>query len=138
MIEALIQQYLSWFVGLFTPAEWKAFVLLLAVTIAATQIVKVGWRILPIPADRLTYRHSVLYLVTCLVAIVIAVAIWPPGFNWWVPGIIAGPTSAVVFKTGFAVLRKFAPEVAASFNADRRRDDRGPPGGFPRRRGDQP
>ncbi len=138
MIESLIQQYLSWFVGLFAPAEWKAFVLLLAVTIAGTQIIKVCWRFLPIPADRLTYRHSVLYLLTCLMGLGLAAAIWPPGYSWWIPGILAGPASAVVFKIGFAVLRKFAPSVAASFNADRRRDDRGPPGGFPRRKGDQP
>lgn len=137
---SVIQQYLAplvqWFAALFTPAEWKAFVLLIAVTMAVTQIVKVGWRVLPIPADRLTYRHSILYLLTCATAFIAAALIWPPGFSWWIPGVIGGPASALTFKVGFALLRKFAPEVAASINADRRRDDRGPPGGIARRKTD--
>lgn len=139
-IGQLIQQYLipvvQWFVALFTPAEWKAFVLLIAGTMAATQIVKVGWRLLPIPADRLTYRHSLLYLITCAVAFAGAALVWPPGFSWWIPGVIAGPASALTFKIGFSLLKKFAPDAAAGFNADRRRADFGPPGGLPRRKTD--
>jgi len=138
---SFVTQYIgtivSWFVGLFTPAEWKAFVLLVLVAMAVTQIVKVGWRVLPIPADRLTYRHSLLYLLTCATAFTAAALIWPPGFSWWIPGVIGGPASALTFKLGFALLRKFAPDVAAGFNADRRRDNRGPPGGFPRRKSDR-
>lgn len=137
MIESLIQQYLApvaqWFAGLFTPAEWKSFILLIAVTMALTQIVKVGWRILPIPADRLTYRHSLLYLITCATSLVGAAFIWPPALSWWIPGVIGGPAAALTFKIGFSLLRKFAPDVAASLNADRRRTDLGPPGGFARR-----
>lgn len=141
MIETLIQQYLApvvtWFAAIFTPAEWKSFVLLIAVTMAVTQIVKVGWRILPIPADRLTYRHSLIYLIACATSLVGAPFIWPPGFNWWIPGVIGGPASALTFKLWFALLRKFAPDIAASFNADRRRLDLGPPGGFARRKADE-
>ncbi len=140
-MDAMINQYLvpvvQWFAGLFTPGEWKAFVLLLAVTMAVTQIVKVGWRVLPIPADRLTYRHSLLYLITCAVSFIGAPFIWPTGFSWWIPGVIGGPASALVFKIGFSLLRKFAPDMAASINADRRRVDRGPPGGIARRKTDK-
>lgn len=137
MIETLIQQYLSplvlWFAGLFTPAEWKAFVLLIAVTIAVTQITKVFWRVLPIPADRLTYKHSILYLITCATSLLVAACLWPPGFSWWIPGIVGGPAAAIVFKLGFSLVRRFSPEVAASFNADRRRLSMGPPSGIERR-----
>lgn len=135
-----IQQYIgtiaSWVIALFTPAEWKAFVLLICVTMAVTQIVKAGWRILPIPADQLTYKLSVLYLITCAVSFISAAYIWPPGVSWWIPGVIGGPASALTFKLGFSVIRKFAPDMAAGFNADRRRQDRGPPGGIARRKND--
>lgn len=138
MIEALIQQYIApvfqWFAALFTPAEWKSFVLLIGVTMAATQIAKVSWRILPIPADRLTYKSSVLYLIACAASFASAPALWPPGFSWWVPGVIGGPASAVAFKILFGVLRKVSPDIASSFNADRRRRDMGPPGGLERRK----
>lgn len=138
MIESIFQQYLvPAALALFTVAEWKAFVLLIAVTMATTQIVKVGWRVLPIPADRFTYRHSILYLITCGTSLLGAPFIWPAGFIWWIPGVIGGPIAALTFKLGFALLRKFSPDVAASFNADRRREDRGPPGGFPRRKTDK-
>lgn len=139
MIESLIQQIApiaQWFTGLFTPAEWRAFILLLAVTMAVTQIVKVGWRVLPIPNDRLTYHHSLLYLITCATSLVGAPFIWPHGFSWWIPGVIGGPAAAMTFKLGFSLLHKFAPDIAASLNADRRRVDLGPPGGFARRKND--
>ena len=124
MIENIIQQYLvpmtQWFFGLFTTAEWKALILLLFVTMAMTQIVKVGWRILPIPADRLTYQSSIIYLITCVISFICAFFIWPPGLSWWIPGVIGGPASALAFKVGFSILRKYAPDIAAGFNADRR------------------
>ena len=141
MIENIIQQYLvpmaQWFVGLFTTAEWKALILLLFVTMAMTQIVKVGWRILPIPADRLTYQNSIIYLITCVISFICAFFIWPPGLSWWIPGVIGGPASALAFKVGFSILRKCAPDIAAGFNADRRSTDANPTNEFTRRKTDQ-
>lgn len=123
-MENLIQRYfdpaVQWLFGLFTTQEWKALILLLFVTMALTQIVKVGWRILPIPADRLTYQKSIIYLITCVISLICAFFIWPPGLSWWIPGVIGGPASAVAFKLGFSILRKYAPDIAAGFNADRR------------------
>lgn len=139
---SFVTQYIgtivSWFVGLFTPAEWKAFVLLVLVAMAVTQIVKVGWRVLPIPADRLTYKHSILYLITCGTSFFGAPFIWPPEFSWWIPGVIGGPASAITFKAGFFLIRKFFPDMAASFNADRRKMNIGPPSGIERRGKDSP
>ena len=130
MIEDIIQQYIlpitQWLVGLFTTQEWKSLILLLLVTIALTQLVKVGWRLLPIPADRLTYMDSIMYLITCVISFVCAPFIWPPGLSWWIPGIIGGPASAVAFKIGFSILKKCNPDIAASFNADRRRNEASP------------
>lgn len=138
MIEALLQQYLvpglQFIAALFTPAEWKAFFLLVCVTMAVTQIAKVGWRVLPIPADRLTYKAPVLYLIACVASAVVAKPLWPEGFSWWVAGVIGGPASAVSFKLIFALFRKFAPDLAAGFNADRRRNNFPPPGGIERRK----
>jgi len=137
MIEAL-QQYLApaaqWLVGLFSPAEWKAFILLIAVTIAGTHTIKLAWR-------RSSLRggsHLDVYIVSALLGAVSAYFLWPPGFSWWIPAILAGPSAALVFKVAFFAVKKFAPGLAASINADRRRRDIGPPGGFPRREGDQP
>lgn len=130
MLETILQQHvvpiIQWFISLFTPAEWKAFVLVVFVTIAVTQMIKVGWRLLPIPADHLTYQPSILYLISCAVAFICAAFIWPKGFNWWIPGLISGPAAAFLFKVGFAIIKKAAPDIAASFNADRRREDLGP------------
>ena len=130
MIEDTIQQYIlpitQWVVGLFTTQEWKSLILLLLVTMALTQIVKVGWRILPIPADRLTYMNSIMYLIACVFSFVCAPFIWPPGLSWWIPGIIGGPASAVAFKVGFSILKKCAPDIAAGFNADRRSNEASP------------
>ncbi len=138
MIESMIQQYLApavqWFFGLFAPAEWKAFVLLVGVTLVVTQVIKFTWRILPfLPMDRLTYRREVMYLITVGVGFVFAWPIWPDGFSWWIPGILSGTVAAFLFKAAFFYLKKFAPDFATSFNADRRRADRGPPGGIERR-----
>ena len=129
-MENLIQRYfdpaVQWLFGLFTTQEWKSIILLLLVIMALTQIVKVGWRILPIPADRLTYMNSIMYLITCVISMVCAPFIWPPGLNWWIPGVIGGPASAVVFKIGFSILKKYAPDIAAGFNADRRSNEASP------------
>lgn len=140
MIESLIQQIVpiaQWFAGLFTPAEWKSFVLLIGVTLVVTQVIKVAWRILPfLPMDRVTYRREVMYLITVGVGFGFAWPIWPAGLAWWIPGILSGTVAAVIFKAVFFLLKKFAPDFAMSFNADRRRADLGPPGGFARRKAD--
>ena len=140
-MENLIQRYFDpaaqWLFGLFTTQEWKSLILILFVTMALTQIVKVGWRILPIPADRLTYQNSILYLITSVISFTSAFFIWPPGLSWWIPGVIMGPASALAFKVGFFILKKYAPDIAAGFNADRRRNYIDPPDGFLKRKTDK-
>ena len=140
-MENIIQRYFDpaaqWLFGLFTTQEWKALILILLVTISITQLVKVGWRLLPIPADRLTYMNSIMYLITSVISMSSAFFIWPPGLSWWIPGVILGPASALVFKIGFSLFRKYAPDIAAGFNADRRRNDVDPPDGFLKRKTDK-
>lgn len=135
MIETLLQQYLApvaaWFAGLFTPAEWKAFILLIGVTISATHTAKIVWRLAPVPGP----AHAHVYLLSAALGFAAAPFIWPPGFNWWIPGVLAGPCAALAFKAGFFVLKKFAPGLAAALNADRRRDRMAAaPGGIERRK----
>lgn len=138
MIDALIQQYLVpvvlWFVGLLTPSEWRSFVLLIGVTIAATHTVKVAWRLSPLRGG----SHSQVYLASAVIGFAAAPFMWPSGLSWWVPAIMAGPVAALVFKVAFAILKRFVPDFAASLNMDRRKQDLGPPpDGVPRRKEDQ-
>lgn len=137
MIETLIQQYLSpvalWVVGLFAPAEWKAFILLICVTIAGTHTIKVVWRRSPLRGG----SHTDVYIISALLGAVSAYFLWPVGFSWWVPAILAGPASALVFKAVFFLIKKLSPGLAATLNLDRRKRDAGPPGGFPRRTTDK-
>lgn len=137
MIETLIQQYLSpvalWFVGLFTPAEWKAFILLICVTIAGTHTIKVVWRRSHLRGG----SHTDVYIISALLGAVSAYFLWPQGFSWWVPAILAGPASALAFKAAFFLIKKLSPDLAATLNLDRRKRDAGPPGGFPRRATDE-
>lgn len=137
MIETLIQQYLSpvvmWLVGLFAPVEWRAFILLICVTVAGTHTIKVVWRRSHLRGG----SHADVYLVSALLGAVSAYFLWPAGFSWWVPAILAGPASALVFKAVFFLIKKFSPGLAATLNLERRKRDIGPPGGFPRRPSDK-
>lgn len=136
MIETLIQQLspvVLWFVGLFTPAEWRSFILLICVTIAGTHTIKVVWR-----RSRLRGgSHTDVYIISALLGAVSAYFLWPSGFSWWVPAILAGPASALAFKAVFFLVKKLSPGLAATLNLDRRKRDAGPPGGFPRRATDE-
>jgi hypothetical protein len=133
MLETLIQQYLapvvSWLTGLFTAAEWKAFVLLIGVTLSGTHTIKIIWRLGPMRGP--THRH--VYLASAGFGFVAAAFLWPAGYSWWIPGVLAGPVAAVAFKLGFYFIKRFAPGLAATLNADRRRRQHSPPGGFERR-----
>ncbi len=137
MIETIIQQYLSpvalWFVGLFSPAEWKAFILLICVTIAGTHTIKVAWRRSHLRGG----SHADVYIISALLGAVSAYFLWPVGFSWWVPAILAGPASAMAFKLAFFLIKKLSPGLAATLNLDRRKQDLGPPpDGVPRRKED--
>ena len=71
-------------------------------------------------------------MAKCIAA---AYLIWPASAGpWYVAGIIAGPSSSVLFKFGFALLTKFMPGLAAAVNFDRRKLDLGPPPATPERR----
>lgn len=139
MIETLIQQYLApvvlWFIGLFTLAEWRAFVLLIAVTISATHTVKLVWRLSPVRGG----SHGQVNLASAIIGFSAAPFVWPSGFSWWIPAVLAGPVSVLVFKISFWTLKKFMPGFAATLNMDRRKEDMGPPpdGIGPRRKEDK-
>ena len=64
---------------------------------------------------------------------------WPPGFSWWIPAVLAGPAAVLTFKLAFWLLKKFIPDFAATLNMDRRKQDMGPPpnGVGPRREEDK-
>jgi len=137
MIETLLQQYIVplvvWFVSLFTAAEWRAFVLLIGVTLAATHTIKIAWRLSPYRGS----THGQVYLASAFVGFMSAPFIWPPGFSWWIPAVMAGPAAALTFKVAFYFLKKFAPDAANIVNVERRLREQGPPGGFPRRKSDK-
>lgn len=127
MIETILQQYIapmvSWFFALFTPQEWRAFVLLIGVTLAATHTIKIAWRLSPLRGS----SHGHLYLVSALVGFLSAPFIWPPELSWWVPAVMAGPVAAIVFKVAFYFLKKLSPGLANVVNIERRQRDIGPP-----------
>src|SRR3990167_6509226 len=114
-----MDETLKWFLSLFTPAEWRAVLWLLLVTMAAVQTIKVTWRnFLPISGG----SGDHLAIVAVAVSLVAAYFIWPAGsVHWAVAGIVGGPASNVAFKLGFAVLKRFVPDLAATVNMDRRK-----------------
>ena len=132
-----ITQYIgtiaTWFVGLFTPAEWKAFILLIGVTLAATHTIKIAVRLSNFRGG----SHAHVYMISAIVGFISAPFIWPTGFSWWVPAVLAGPASAIVFKLVFFIIKKYAPGLASNINAERRRNEKTPPGGFFRRESDK-
>lgn len=119
----MIDTILGWLpaiAALLSPVEWKALLILFVAIIAATQTIKVVWRILPIPGGG---DHTSINLIAAVIAFPLAFAIWPPGFTSWVViAIIAGPLSVFLFKLAFGLLRMFLPSVAATVNFDRRKD----------------
>lgn len=121
MIDPLIERV----IGLLTPKEWEALLWLMACTLAATQTLKVIWRLSPLRGG----GHGGVNSIAAISGMASAIMVWPAGETapWYVAGIIAGPASIVVFKIGFGLLNKFLPGVAATMNADRRKVETGPP-----------
>ena len=110
---------IQWFLNLLSPAEWRAILWLLLVTMAAVHIIKVTWRnYLPLVGG--SGEHMVAVAVG--VSLVAAYFVWPAGsVHWAVAGIVGGPASNIAFKLGFALLKRFLPDLAATVNMDRRR-----------------
>jgi hypothetical protein len=124
-----------WAANLFTPGEWKAIVLLVGVTLAATHTVKLAWRLSPLRGGD---RAEVLWLISALLAILFAPSVWPAeSVHWFVAGVIAGPLSNITFAIAFGLLRRFAPNAARTVNFDRRRARRGNHPYHPKRKEDQ-
>lgn len=129
---SVIQQYLAplvqWFAALFTPAEWKLFVvngwrflLLLGLTLAATHTIKVLWR-------KSHWRgggHGHTNVVALVVSYPLAFLVWKEGSSFAIPAILGGPSAILTFKVAFAWLKRKHPELAAEINFDRRGTDRG-------------
>ena len=115
MIDPLIQ----WVLNLLTTAEWRATLWLLMVTLAATHTIKVIWRnVLPISGG----GGGQVVLVAAGCSMAAAYFIWPAGsVHWAVAGIVGGPASNIAFKLGFALLKRFTPDLAATVNLDRRK-----------------
>jgi hypothetical protein len=135
MIDPLIQQYiipvLMWIAGLFTSAEWRSFLLIVGITIAATHTIKIAWRHSPLRGG----SPGHLYLISAVIGFMASGILWPT-MNWWIPGIIAGPASALIFKIAFSLLKRFVPGFAAKLNMERRKQVLGPPPGGVRRKED--
>ena len=131
MIDPILERALN----LFTAAEWRNMVWLLACTLAITHLLKVLWRLSPIKGGG-DASVQILAIVSGFLA---AYMLWPPASGpWYVAGVIAGPASSVAFKFVFAALNKFSPGFASAINFDRRKEDLGaPPDGVPRRNGDK-
>ncbi len=109
---------LNWFFNLLTTAEWSALLWLVGITLAATHSVKIGWRFFKLPGC----NHASVYIVSAAIAMIAAFIIWPDqSVPWYVAGIVAGPLANLVFKLAFALLHKFAPDVAITFNQSMRK-----------------
>jgi len=122
------------FIGsLLSVAEWKAFVILCALTLAATQTLKTVWRMLHVPGE----SRDAVNVMACSIAIAASYFFWPTPGYWWVAGIIAGPASVLFFKISYGILKWKLPGLASALNFDRRKDDTTPPEGVERREGDK-
>ena len=109
----------TWLLALITPAEWSGLLWLLVATLTATHTVKVTWRLIPaIPG---TGTAGQLSAVSAVLSLGISYFIWPGASTvpWWLAGVIGGPLSNYAFKIINAVLKKFAPDIAAFVNADK-------------------
>ena len=122
----------KWFLGLFTTAEWRAFIWLILATLAAVQTLKLVWRYSPITGG----GHGHVAILAAVSSMVLAYFIWPAGSgSWIVAGIVGGPASNLTFKLGFGLLKRYMPDLAATVNLDRRKDMMPiPPVGSPERR----
>ena len=123
---------LAWFLALLTTAEWRATLWLWMITLAGTHIIKVTWRnILPISGG----GGGQVALVAAGCSMVAAYFVWPAGsVPWWLAGIVGGPASNIAFKIGFALLKRFIPDLAVTVNFDRRKIIGLPPGILERRK----
>lgn len=121
-----------WFVALFTPAEWKAMVLLILVTLCGTQVVKIVWRALPFTVGG---HKALVNLFAVGVGYLAAWKLWAGPSPWWLIGLIPGPLAITLFKSFFPMVQWLLPGLARILNADRRRDPYGlPPMGVGERR----
>lgn len=121
----------SWFLGLFSQAEWRSFIWLILATLAAVQTLKVLWRYSAIGGG----GHGHVALLAAVSSMVLAYFIWPAGSGaWWIAGIICGPAANLTFKLGFGLLKRYMPDLAATVNLDRREVWGLPPQGTPERR----
>lgn len=120
----MIDPYIQQLINLLSPAEWKALLMLLAFTIAATHTVKVAWRLSPVRGG----GNKQVYLLAAVISFVASYFIWPRGsVPWWAMGTVGGPASNLTFLVGFALLGKFCPVCATALNFDRRIVNNGPP-----------
>lgn len=128
MIDPIIERL----IGLFSPAEWRAIAWLLLATVAATHTLKIVWRWSPFRGG----SHGHVQLIAVVAGFASAFFVWPAAGTvpWFMAGVIAGPASSVAFWMAFALLKKYLPTTAAAINADRRRNESGPPPGDVERR----
>jgi|SRR3990167_1236056 len=109
---------LQWFMALFTDAEWRAMAWLLLVTLAATHTLKIVWRRSPVPGG----GGQQVALIAVILSVAFSYFLWPAnGVPWWIAGIVGGPASNIAFMAGFALIKKLAPDIAATLNGDRRK-----------------
>ena len=110
---------IQWFLNLLSPAEWRAILWLLLVTMAAVHTIKITWRnYLPLGGG----GGGHIAAIAAAASLVAAYFVWPAGgVHWAIAGIVGGPASNVAFKRGFALLKRFVPDLAATVNMDRRK-----------------
>lgn len=138
MPEIILPQWLIdlvlWFGALFTPAEWKAMALAVIITLAATHVLKLAWRLAPWTRGG---GSTLVNLFAVVIGFVVIFFVWPRGgaAAWWLIGWVAGPLASAVFKLFFAILKAYLPALALALNMDRRRNESGiPPTGVAERR----
>lgn len=109
----------QFFLGLFPAMEWRAFIWLILATLAFTHTAKIAWRYSPLKGG----GHGQIALISAVAGFCLAYFIWPSTGSgpFWVAGLVAGPASNIAFKVGFALLRRFMPDLAATVNLDRRK-----------------
>lgn len=120
----------------FSPQEWKMLIVIVLVTVVATNFIKAGWRFAPkLPGE----HRAWLNLIAVVVGTAFGYALWPKGTDipWWVGGTIAGFASPIGFKVFNAVVLNRLPQKSRArriLKSDRRKVDGLPPEGTPERR----
>lgn len=102
------------FSEIITPADWTAMLWITLASLAATNVVKALWRLIPrLSGETAAKLNSFAFLL----GIVFAYFLWPDSnVPWWIAGLVSGLLTPVAYKALDAVLLSRFPAVDAAVN----------------------